>query len=141
MSGFVAENSEGGYTCSKSIHDYLVKENVTDANLIKKIQEIERIKQEFYRLQLPDKIQYGRAGYGGRTGRDPISPEEVDVVLQKLLHEREEILTEKEGLAEYKEPQHIYMARKKQMNPPTPEQMMQPEQMMMQHQQMMQQQK
>ena len=42
MSGFVAENSEGGYTCSKSIHDYLVKQNVTDANLIEKIQEIQR---------------------------------------------------------------------------------------------------
>ena len=35
MSGFVAENSEGAYTCSKSIHDYLVKQNVTDANLIR----------------------------------------------------------------------------------------------------------
>ena len=93
MSGFVAENSEGGYTCSKSIHDYLVRLNVTDANLIEKIQEIERIKQEFYSLlQLPDKIHLN-----GRNRRNPISPEEVDVALQKLLQERGEILTEKEG--------------------------------------------
>ena len=48
MSGFVAENYESKYACSKSIQDYLIKENVTDANLAEEIQKIEKVQTEFF---------------------------------------------------------------------------------------------
>jgi hypothetical protein len=137
MSVFTAEKSETAYTCSKTIHDFLVKENITDANLFEKIKEIEDIQREFanldVRLQQPF-LTHGQEtsfmyGVKSRKVESP-SPEDTDVFLQKMLKERVEILTEKERLAAYKE---AYMERKKQTMPPhqqTREQQMQQQQEM-----------
>ena len=84
MSGLVAEKPDG--ICSEAIRTYLVNQNVTDDNLIQKIQEVEKIKAEFDRLSPPDKLTFKRYH---NINIQPIPVEEAEAVVQKLLQKRE----------------------------------------------------
>ena len=114
MSSLVAGKTEG--ICSEAIRTYLVNQNVTDENLIQKIQEVEKIKAEFDRLSPPDKLTF--ISSDPMTGQsrimDPIPLEEADAVVQKLLQQREECVANKTRLAEFKERQSEELQRKLQ---------------------------
>ena len=116
MSSLVAEKSEG--TCSEGIQAYLVKENVTDENLIQKIQEVERIKAEFDRLSPPDKLTFERYRHtvpGTNINIQSIPAEEAEAAVQKLLQQREECVANITRLAEYKEQRSIKLQKKWEM--------------------------